>query len=345
MKIAGREIGPEHPPYIIAELSANHGGSLQTALDLIKAAANTGANAVKIQVYGPESMTIDCGEQDFIIKDGPWKGRRLWDLYAQGQTPIKWLPNMFAYARECGITIFASVFDIAGISECERLNSPAYKVASFEINHLGLLRAIAETGKPVIVSTGMANAADITFALNEFNNNEVALLHCVSAYPTPEACANLGRIGQLYGSFEKPVGFSDHTLGYGSAVAAVALGACIIEKHLMSDNMVDTLDEEFSAPAEEFYRMAKRCRAIWHSLHPSYSPFVDMRDIEASSKRLRRSIFVVQDIKAGEPFTNINIACIRPASGLEPHNFDGLMKLTAKINLKRGTPLRSEHVK
>lgn len=336
MNIAGREIGPDHPPYIVAEISANHHGSFQEALNLIEYAKNAKADAVKVQVYSPESMTIDCDAPDFVVKDGLWKGRKLWDLYKEGQTPIEWIEPMFEHASKLGIVIFASVFDMAGIAECERLNAPAYKVASFEIEHYALLRRLAQTGKPVIISTGMAQMAEISRAEALIGAKNAAILHCVSSYPCALQDSNLSRIRQLYDDNYPRVGFSDHTEGCAAAVAAVALGACIVEKHMTLAS--DTLDGAFSMRPAGLGVLAGLCRDTWLAMSAGGST-------ESASEQMRRSLYAIRDIEKDEPFTGDNIGCIRPAYGLHPSKWSHIMTQKAIRRIKRGTALKEDHLK
>lgn len=277
MRIAGREIGPGHSPYVVAEVSANHGGMLGPAMHLIRVAAESGADAVKVQLYDPAKLAASRGGADKILTDGPWKGRALLDLYTEGHTPRGWFEAMFEYARKRNITLFASVFDEDGVEFLEQFDCPAYKIASFELTNLPLIRMAASTGKPVILSTGMASFEDdIVPALDEIgDDSRTAILHCVSSYPCKPEQANLKRIAWLAHNTESehsiyglPIGFSDHTLGPECAIASVALGASIIEKHITLDRNDGGLDASFSMEPAEFKSMVKAIRNVHLALQP-----------------------------------------------------------------------------
>lgn len=270
MRIDGRDIGPGNSPWIIAEISANHGGMLGPALQLIREAKEAGADSVKVQLYDPMKLAIARGGPDKVIASGPWVGRTLLDIYTEGHTPREWFPAMFDYARKQGITLFASVFDEDGVDFLETLNCPALKIASFELTNLPLIRKAASTGKPVILSTGMAELQDIADVLYEiYDTARVAVLHCVSSYPCPADQANIRRLSSLIDHFGRlPIGFSDHTLGPECAIAAVALGASIIEKHITLDRNDGGLDASFSMEPAEFSAMVKAIRNVHAALQP-----------------------------------------------------------------------------
>lgn len=338
MKINGRKIGPSEPPYIVAEISGNHCGSLENAILLINAAKNAGADAVKIQAYAPDTITIDCDLPDFIIKDGPWKGRKLYELYQKAHTPLEWIPTLFKTAKGAGITLFASVFDETALEILEKQNCPAYKIASMEITDIPLIKAVAKTGKPMIISTGMASDPEITEAsLAGAEPGNRAFLHCVSGYPTKVEEANLWDIGNSGAGVV--FGLSDHTRGKEVAIAAVARGACIIEKHLMLhyEHGVPE-DADFSMWPEDFASMALACKTIWKACQRSATPSQD------SSRQLRRSLYVVKDMKAGERFTHENVRSIRPAYGLPPALLSEVMTMGAACDIKRGTALSHSHL-
>lgn len=328
MNINGREISSEFPPYLVAEISCNHGGKLENALALIDEAKGAGADAVKFQCFLPELLTLDCDKPDFILKDGPWKGRKLYDLYSAAYTPRTWFPKLFDYARTRGITAFSSVFAPEDVDFLEKLDCPAYKIASMEIKDTNLIAYAAKTGKTLIISTGMASNPDWHYAV-EYGGDNCFLLHCVSGYPTPIEETDLSRmLGEC-------VGISDHSIGCDVAIAATALGTVMIEKHLALPD-VETEDSEFSMMPMEFFDMAQRVRTIWRAMQPSE------HKSEESSRQLRRSLYVVKDIKFGEPFTNENVRSIRPSYGLSPRRLNEVLRCTAARDLDRGTALTED---
>jgi len=336
--IGPHNIGSDYPPYYIAEISCNHGGSLPTALSLIRHAKTAGANAVKFQCYEADTITLDCDRDDFIVKDGPWKGRNLHALYQKAQTPFAWFPDLFAQAEKTGITIFASVFDFKSVDILEGLGCPAYKIASMEITDTPLIRYAAETGKPLIISTGMANKSDIVEAvdaalIHDPDHQELALLHCVSSYPTRIEDSNLYKIRQLMGYRPDAYGISDHSLGANIPIAAVAMGASIIEKHLMVGTF-PTEDFAFSHTPEQFKDMVECVDEIWRAMRPSKS------GPDNSSRQMRRSLYVVRDMVEGEAFTAENVRSIRPAYGMPPGMLSWVLTKTATRSLTKGTPLK-----
>lgn len=335
MIINGREIGPHRPPYIISEISCNHNGDFNKAMRLIDAAKDAGADAVKFQAYTPDTITLKTNNPDFIVKDGPWKGRNLWELYEQTHTPFSWFPDLFQYAYGIGITPFASVFDKSSVDMLERLECPAYKIASMEITDIPLIGYAAKTGKPIIISTGMASCEEIAAANCAVARNwaECAILHCVSNYPTQSADADLKQLGKHSRIF----GLSDHTVGDSIPIAATALGACIIEKHLMLGDE-DTEDFEFSMDPISFKAMVREVRNVWQAMQPPSG------DPEQASRQMRRSLYVVADIAKGEPFTEENVRSIRPSYGLPPKELPWLLTKRAAIDLKRGTAMKREYV-
>lgn len=346
MKIAGRKIGPTQPPYLIAEISCNHAGSLFNALRLIEAARRSGADAVKFQAYTPDTITLDCDKPDFVLQDGPWKGRRLYDLYREAHTPFEWFPTLFDHARKIGITCFASVFDFSSIDLLERLNCPAYKIASFEIVDTELIRHAAATGKPLIVSTGMASETECAAAWQAIRETcrtpdaEIAdalPLHCVSGYPTPPAEANLARLRAWSTWQSQPFGLSDHTTSHTIAIAATALGVSAIEKHLKLDG-IETADAGFSLTPTAFKEMARAVRDVWDALQ-SGTPAS-----EQASRPLRRSLYAVADIPAGAPITRENVRSIRPGHGLAPSVLPEIVGHTATRMIARGEALARDMV-
>lgn len=337
--IAGRRIGPDYPPYVIAELSGNHNGELGRAMRLIDAAKEAGADAVKLQTYTADTITIDCSRPEFLIEGGLWDGRRLYELYQEAHTPWEWHAELFAHAREVGITCFSSPFDNTAIDLLERLDAPAYKIASFELIDTPLIRYAARTGKPLIMSTGMASYQEIEEALaaaRDAGASEIVLLHCVSGYPTPAEDANLRRISQLAAAFGGIIGLSDHTMGIEVAIASVALGAAMIEKHLTIARADGGPDAAFSLEPRELADLVRGVRKAHAALGTG-----DLMpgSSEAGNIIYRRSIYVVADVKAGEFFTEGNVRSIRPGYGLAPKHLPEVQGRRAKINLARGTPL------
>jgi pseudaminic acid synthase len=313
MQIENQEIGLGQPAYIIAELSANHNQDFEQAVKLIEAAKETGADAVKLQTYTPDTITIDCNNEYFQIGAGTiWEGRNLYDLYGEAHTPWEWQPKLKTVADELGIHLFSSPFDHTAVDFLEEMNVPAYKIASFEIVDIPLIRKVGRTGKPIIMSTGMATLAEIDEAVQTIRtegNNQVALLKCTSAYPAPPEEMNLRTIPHLAQAFNVPVGLSDHTLGVAVPVAAVALGACIIEKHFTLSRAAPGPDSAFSLEPHEFKEMVDAVRVAEKALgHVSYT----VTEKEAASRVFRRSLFVVKDMKTGEVFTEENVRSIRP---------------------------------
>lgn len=337
--IAGRPIGPGHPPYVIAEISGNHNGSIDHAFAIMSAAKAAGADAVKLQTYTPDTITIDHDSSDFLIDSGLWKGRRLYELYAEATTPWEWHERLFAKGRELGITVFSSPFDVSAVEFLEHLGAPAYKIASFENVDLPLIERIAATGKPVIISTGLATLAEIGDAVAAARRggcNELALLHCVSGYPTPAADANLLTLPHLRDAFDTVIGLSDHTLGIGVAVAAVALGASIIEKHVTLRRADGGPDSSFSLEPTELAALCVASRDASAALGSvCYGP----KGSDVGNLRFRRSLYAVADIAAGEILSAANIRSIRPGFGLPPKYLPELVGRVAVSPVKRGTPL------
>ena len=334
--IAGRPIGPGHPPYIIAELSANHNGELARALELVDAAAAAGVDAIKLQTLRPDAITIDHDGDQFIVKGGAWDGRRLFDLYAEAQTPWEWHEALFAKGRELGVTVFSSPFDHKAVEFLHGLDVPAFKVASFEMVDLPLIERIAQCGKPVIMSTGMGDLGQIGEAVDAARGADgLALLHCVSAYPARPEEANLRTIPHLADAFDTVVGLSDHTLGIGVAVASVALGASIIEKHFTLRRADGGLDSEFSLEPAEMAELVRQCRAAWAALgRVNYA----LEEGEQGNVAFRRSLYVVADVAAGTVITEDIVRSIRPGFGLAPKHLKDLLGRRVRRDLARGTP-------
>jgi N-acetylneuraminate synthase len=339
IEIAGRRIGPGEPPYVIAEMSGNHNGVIARAFRLIEAAKEAGADAVKLQTYTADTITIDHGGPGFVIKGGLWDGRRLYDLYRDAHTPWEWHEALFAKCRDVGITVFSSPFDPTAVDLLERLGAPAYKIASFELIDTPLVRYAARIGKPLIMSTGMADAAEIADAVQaaqEAGSGGFALLHCVSGYPTPVEEANLKRIPALAASYDCPIGLSDHTMGTEVAVAAVALGAALIEKHFTLARADGGPDAAFSLEPHELADLVKGVRSAYRALgRPDYGH----ASSEQSNMVYRRSLYAVADIAAGEILTEANVRSIRPGYGLPPKHLPAILGRRAKRRIARGTPL------
>jgi N-acetylneuraminate synthase len=338
--IAGRRVGPGCPVYVIAELSANHGQDFDTALALVRAAAETGADAVKTQTYTPDTLTLHSDRPEFRIGGGTlWDGRTLHDLYAEACTPWDWHPRLQAEADRLGLHFFSTAFDPTAVDHLEGLGVPVHKVASFEIVDLPLIRRLAATGKPLILSTGMATQEEIAEAVTAARAagaGGVALLKCTSAYPAPPEAMNLRTIPHLAEDFAAPAGLSDHTLGTTVPVAAVALGACIVEKHLTLSRALPGPDSAFSLEPDEFRAMVAAVRDAEKALGTArYGAGPE----EAKSRAFRRSLFVVEDVRAGEPFTADNLRSIRPGCGLAPKHLDAVLGRRATADIARGTPL------
>lgn len=337
--IDGRAIGRDHPPYVICELSANHNGSLDRMLSLIDAAAQTGCDAIKIQTYSPDTMTIESDRPEFKISGGLWHGRTLYDLYSEAQTPFEWHEAMFDRAKQRGVTLFSTPFDATAVELLSSLNAPAYKIASFELTDLDLIKTVAQAGKPMIMSTGIANLTEIDEAVRTARQagcEDIVLLHCVSSYPAADEDSNLLTISALQSAFDLPIGLSDHTLGSAVAVAAVALGACVIEKHFTLDRADGGPDSEFSMEPQEFEDLCVSCKQAWLALgRVSF----DLVGQEKSNIKFRRSIFAVKDIAAGERLTRDNVRVIRPGHGIAPKYLDLVLDREAKVTIRAGEPL------
>lgn len=334
----GVKIGPEHPPYIIAELSANHNGYLEKALATIDEAKRCGVSAIKLQTYTADTMTIDSDRPEFKIEGGPWDGYKLYDLYKWAETPFEWHKAMFEHARKIGITVFSTPFDESAVDLLEQLDAPAYKIASFELTDLPLIEYVAKTGKPMIMSTGLATEDEIQEAVTTARLagcKELVLLHCISSYPAPMEQANIAQLVELGRRFEAVPGLSDHTLGTAASVAAVALGACLIEKHFILDRSEGGPDSGFSIEPVELERLCRETKDAWAAVGKiGYKRQL----VEEKNKVFRRSIYFMRDMKVGERVTEADIRRIRPGIGLEPKFFKELIGKTLQKDVKRGTP-------
>jgi len=332
MKIANRRIGLIEPPYVVAEISGNHSGSLEFAKRLVKAAKRAGAHAVKTQCYEPDTITLNIAKPDFIVQDGLWRGRTLYELYQKAHTPFAWHKDLFHVAHHEGIAIFSSVFDFSSVDFLEKLGCPAYKIASFEIVDLPLIEHAASTGKPLIISTGGATDTEILEA-NEAAGGKAAFLHCPVGYPGLEKTADLRRINKIYGmlGFENPVGISDHTKGDIVPVAATALGATIIEKHLKLDANSKSEDAAFSLVPGEFAHMVKAVELTYEALKD--------QPHSTANRQFQRSLYAIADIKKGETYSLENIRSIRPGYGLPPKMLEDLLGRKATRDWRKGDPL------
>lgn len=344
IEIAGRRIGPGEPPFVVAEISANHGRDFQRAVKIVEAAAAAGADAVKLQTYTPDSLTIDCHDPRFRIRGTLWAGQTLYDLYAQAAMPWDWQPKLKRAAEQLGLVLFSTPFDSPGVDFLEQMEVPAYKIASFELVDLPLLRRVAGTGRPILLSTGMATLAEIDEAVGTIRaagGRQLALLKCTSAYPANADEMDLRTIPHLAEAFGVPVGLSDHGLEPGVPPAAVACGASIIEKHLTLSRDLPSPDRAFSLEPDEFKHMVRAVHAAHAALGAvRYGP----SEQEAAGLRFRRSLFAVEDISAGEPFTPANVRAIRPADGLHPRYLETILGRTARVDIGRGAPLNWTHI-
>jgi len=342
--IAGRAIGPNEPPFVIAEVSANHLGRIDRALETIEAAAKCGADAIKIQTYTADTITIDHDGPGFVIEGGLWDGRSLYELYQEAQTPFEWHAELFAKAKELGVPLFSTPFDHTAVDLLQDLNAPAYKIASFEVTDLPLIARVAQTGKPMIISTGMANLAEIHDAVRTARENGVgglAILHCLSSYPAPIDQADLRTVPHIGEAFGAIPGLSDHTPGTACSVAAVALGARVIEKHFTLSRNDGGPDSAFSLEPDEFTRLVEDC----HNAHAALGRVrYDLAGCERGSITFRRSLYVVKDIAEGELMTPDNIRSIRPGHGLAPKFWSDIINKRASKALKRGDPLAMDMV-
>jgi N-acetylneuraminate synthase len=344
IQIGAHRIGPGFPVYCIAELSANHHQNFDQAVEIIRAAKDAGADAVKLQTYTPDTITIDSTRPEFNISGTLWDGQNLYSLYGQAYTPWEWQPKLKKVANDLGMDCFSSAFDATAVDFLEKMEVPAHKVASFELVDIPLIQKMARTGKPLIMSTGMASIDEIEEAMaaaRQAGATQIALLKCTSAYPAQPEEMNLRTIPELWRRFEVPVGLSDHTMGTAAPVAAVALGACVIEKHLTLSRSVPGPDSAFSLEPAEFKDMVGAVRVAEKALGEVH---FGVSEKEANSRIFRRSLFAVQAIKRGEPFTAENLRAIRPGQGLHTRHLAEILGRKASRDIERGTPMSWELV-
>jgi pseudaminic acid synthase len=342
MTIAGRKIGPQHPPYVIAEMSANHNGNLEAALRILEEAYQAGADAIKIQTYRPDTITLESDRADFRIEDGLWAGRSLYELYEWAHTPWEWHTTLFEHAKKLGITIFSSPFDTTAVDLLETLGAPAYKIASFEAIDLPLIRYVARTGKPMIISTGMSNAEEIQEAIDAAREGgcmELAILQCVSGYPAPASDYNLRTIPDMVERFGLITGLSDHTLDNTTAVASVALGAAIIEKHFTLDRSGGGPDDSFSLEPDGLRELCRNARTAWEAMGTvNYG----RKSSEIGNVKFRRSLYFVKPLKTGDRIPADAVRSVRPGYGLAPKHLDAVIGCVLKQDVTHGTAVSWE---
>lgn len=344
ISIAGRDIGIDFPPYIIAELSANHNGRLETALKIIEEAKKVGADAVKLQTYTAETITLDCDSEEFQIRGGLWDGKTLYQLYQEAHMPWEWHQPLFEHARQLGITIFSSPFDNTAVDLLEDLNAPAYKIASFEAVDLPLIKYVASTGKPMIISTGMADAEEIREAIDAARSGgcqELAILHCVSGYPAPAEDYNLRTIPDMMQRFGLVTGLSDHTLDNTTAIASVVLGSSIIEKHFTLNRNGGGPDDSFSLEPAELAALCRDSKTAWAALGK-----VDYgrKSSEQGNVKFRRSLYFVKDLAAGETITPAAVRSVRPGFGAAPKYVDQIMGKKVKQAVTANSPVKLDNL-
>lgn len=340
INILGRVIGPDQPPFVIAEMSANHNGDLENAYRILNAAKAAGADSIKMQTYRPDTITLKSERPDFQISEGLWKGHTLYDLYEWAHTPWGWHQKLFEHARKIGITIFSTPFDSTAVDMLEELETPAYKIASFEATDLPLIRYVASKGKPMIISTGMADLEEIGEALQAARDggcDEIALLHCVSGYPAPASDYNLATLPDMARHFDVPVGLSDHTLDNTTAIASVALGACVIEKHFTLDRSGGGPDDSFSLEPDEFSALCRDAKTAWQALgRVDYG----RKSSERSNVVFRRSLYFVKSLSAGETITPDAVRSVRPGYGAAPKHLDAIVGKTLREAVEANTPVK-----
>ena len=344
IEIDNKKIGHKFNPYIVAEMSGNHNGDIKNALNIIKAAKESGADAIKLQTYRADTITINHDSPEFLIKGGLWDGRKLYELYEEAHTPWEWHEELFDYARKIGITIFSSPFDESAVDFLEKLGAPAYKIASPEIIDLNLIKKTAQTNKPIIISTGMASEEEIKEAIDTVKgekNNQIIILHCTSAYPTPIEEANLSKIKEIQRKFNVITGLSDHSLGTEIAKYSVLIGACFIEKHFILSRNNSGVDSEFSIEPKELKKLVKDIKKIKTIMG---NPLFDITDSELIAYKARRSLYAVKDIKKDELFTHKNIKSIRPGNGLKPKYLSQIIGRKANRDITFGEAIKSDMI-
>lgn len=339
IEIDKRKIGTNHPPYIIAEMSANHNGSLENAFKIIEEAKKAGADAVKLQTYRADTITLDSKDEAFMIRGGLWDGQSLYDLYLDAQMPWEWHKPLFEHARKVGITIFSSPFDFTAVDLLEELGAPAYKIASFEAVDIPLIKYVAKTGKPMFISTGMANEEEIQEAIDaakEGGCQELVVLRCVSGYPAPAEDYNLRTITDMQEKFGVLTGLSDHTLDNTTAVVSVALGACVIEKHFTLDRKGGGPDDSFSLEPEGLVELCESTKIAWKALGTvNYG----LKSSEQGNVKFRRSLYFTKDMKAGDIITPDNVRSVRPGYGLAPKYYDEVLGKRVTVDIRKNSPL------
>lgn len=343
--VNNREISLNKPPFIIAEISANHNGSLERAIQTISAAKDSGVDAIKIQTYSPDTMTINVNNNDFKIHEGLWRGRTLFDLYQEAYTPFEWHEHLFDFAKKIGITIFSTPFDETAVDLLEKLNTPLYKIASFELVDLPLIKYVAKTKKPMIMSTGMASLHEIKEALETAKINgsdKIILLHCISGYPTPIDEANIYAIKKLKKEFNVQIGLSDHTTGDLTSIVATSLGATVVEKHFTLSRKEGGVDSKFSLEPNEMKRLVTNTREAFLSIN---SKSVIRSKIEDKNRNFRRSLYFVNDIKVGQEITSNHVRRIRPGFGLAPKYYNNVIGSLCIKNAKKGDRVTLNHFK
>lgn len=340
--IDNRKIGSDFSPYIIAEMSANHNGDISRAFEILEMAKRCGADAVKIQTYTQDTLTIDCDKPEFKVEGGLWSGRTLYDLYTEAHMPWEWHKPLFEKAKQLGITIFSSPFDFTAVDLLEELGAPAYKIASFEAIDLPLIEYVAKTGKPMIISTGMANEDEIREAVETAKSagcKDLIVLHCVSGYPAPASDYNLATIPDMAKRFDVLTGLSDHTIDNTTAITSVALGACLIEKHVTLDRNGGGPDDSFSLEEPDLKQLCDDSKIAWSA---TGKVNYERKESEKGNLIFRRSLYVVKNIAKGERFTHENIRSIRPGYGLAPKYISAVLGQTATKDISKGTPLSNE---
>jgi N-acetylneuraminate synthase len=337
--INNQSIGIEYSPYVIAELSANHNGSLENAIQLINLAKEAGASAVKIQTYKPDTITLNHRSDEFMLNDGLWKGRSLYELYEWAHTPWEWHQDLFDHAKKSNITLFSSPFDRTAVDLLEKMNAPAYKIASFEIIDIDLIKYVAQTKKPMIISTGLASIEEIEEAVAAAKSSgctELAVLHCVSGYPAPASDYNLRTILDMRKRFGLVTGLSDHTLGIATAVASIALGASVVEKHFTLSRANGGPDDSFSLEPSEFKSLCDSVKVAWSALgEVDYS----RKSSEIENIKFRRSVYFIQDLKAGDVISKDHVRSVRPGYGLSPKYLENIVGNKVTEDVKKNTPV------